>query len=302
MDTGDLNAGGLLLPEQVKTFYQMVFDIAPFSQLCRKLRMTAKVGEVDKIAIGSRILRGKTEVTGPESYRASTSFGKVDYTCARLCLPWEVSEDAYHDNIEGQGLEDRIMGMMTTQLGLDLEDLHWNSDPADVSADKDFLNLNTGWLKQITSGGHVVDGSLINGGAFCKDHLFNAYKAMPAKYFRTGNVKWMMNQATKIAWVEMISSRATGAGDLALLGTDVAQKPLGLDIVYCPSLPDGAVVLGDPQNFIIVSTWDVRIRKAAEGKDAVLNDMRYYACFLDDDPVIQELNGTVLLKNVVLPF
>jgi HK97 family phage major capsid protein len=302
MDTGDLNSGGLLLPEQVKTFYQMVFDIAPFSQMCRKLRMSAKVGEIDKIAIGSRILRGKTEVTGPAGYAAATSFGKVDYTCARLCLPWEVSEDAYHDNIEGQGLEDRIMGMMTTQLCLDLEDLHWNSDSADNGADKAFLNLNNGWLKQIRNGGHVVTASAINGGKFTKDHLFAMYKAMPAKYFRTGNVKWCMNQATKIAWVEMISSRATGAGDLALLGTDVAQKPLGLDIVYCPSIPDGTVVLGDPMNFIIVSTWDVRIRKAAEGKDAVLNDMRYYACFLDDDPVIQELAGTVICEGIELPF
>jgi hypothetical protein len=55
-------------------------------------------------------------------------------------------------------------------------------------------------------------------------------------------------------------------------------------------------------NFIIVSTWDVRIRKAAEGKDAVLNDMRYYACFLDDDPVIQELAGTVICEGIELPF
>ena len=50
MDTGDLAAGGLLLPEQVKTFYEMIFDIAPFTGLCRKLQMSAKVGEVDKIA------------------------------------------------------------------------------------------------------------------------------------------------------------------------------------------------------------------------------------------------------------
>ena len=62
------------------------------------------------------------------------------------------------------------------------------------------------------------------------------------------------------------------------------------------------MVLGDPQNFIVVNTWDVRIRKAAEGKDAVLNDMRYYACYLDDDPIIQETNGTVLCEGIDLPF
>jgi hypothetical protein len=304
---------GLILPEQVKQFYTMIFDIAPFSQQARKLRMTAKTGEIDKIYIGKRLVRPKHEATGPGAYRAANTFTRVPYTVARLCLPWECSEEMFHDNIEGEALEDKIMGMMTTQLGLDLEDLHWNSDtdytddgdpydPENPEGDEEFLRLNDGWLKQIRNGGHIVVPGGYGNGNFVKDHLFAMYKAMPAKYFRTANVKWMMNQATRIAWVEMVSSRATGAGDLALLGTDVANKPLGLEIVYCPSIPDGTIVLGDPQNFVIVNTWDVRIRKTVEGKDAIMNDMRYYSVFLDDDPIIQELDATVICEGIDLPF
>ena len=304
MTSNDM-AYGLMLPEQVKQFYVMIFDIAPFSQQCRKLRMSAKTGEIDKIYIGKRLVRGKHEGTGPDTYRAANTFAHVPYSVARLCLPWECSEDMFHDNIEGEALEDKIMGMMTTQLGLDLEDLHWNSDTAftdDTDPDYDFLTLNDGWLKQVRNSGHIVTASGINGGTFSKDHLFGMYKAMPPKFFRTGNVKWMMNAATRIAWVEMVSSRATGAGDLALLGTDVANKPLGLDIVYCPSIPDGTIILGDPQNFVIVSTWDVRIRKTVEGKDAIMNDMRYYSVFLDDDPIVQEFDATVICESIELPF
>jgi hypothetical protein len=75
---------------------------------------------------------------------------------------------------------------------------------------------------------------------------------------------------------------------------------MGFKIVVVPSLADGKVVLADPQNFIAVNTWDVRIRKAAEGKSAVMNDMRYYSIFLDDDPIIEELDAVVAINGMTI--
>ena len=286
---------GLLAPEQAKQFYVQVYQDIPWSALHRKERKTAKAGELDKIAVGTRLLRAKTEgPTGDDGYRVNPTFGRVPYTCVRLKLPWEVSEETFSDNIEGEALEDKLMRMLTTQLGIDLEDLHWNSDTgAAPGGDHDFLVLNDGWWKQLLAGAHVVNAALKNGGVICKAHFFDAYKAMPAKYLRTGKVVWAMNPATKIAWVESVSSRATGAGDLALLGADAVTKPMGFPIVDVPSLADGAVFLGDPMNLI-------RIRKAAEGKSAVMNDMRYYSVFLDDDPVIEELDAAVVIENMTI--
>jgi hypothetical protein len=301
MVTGDMTYG-LLAPEQAKQFYVQVYQDIPWSKLHRKERKTAKTGELDKIALGTRLLRAKTEgPVGDDGYRVTPTFTRVPYSCARLKLPWEVSEETFTDNIEGEALEDKLMGMMTTQLGIDLEDLHWNSDTAAApGADHDFLVLNDGWWKQLLAGAHVVDASLKNGGVICKGHFFDAYKALPAKYLRAGKVVWGMNPATKIAWVESVSSRATGAGDLALLGAEAVTKPMGFPIVDIPSLADGAVVLGDPMNFIAVNTWDIRIRKAAEGKSAVMNDMRYFSVFLDDDPVIEELDAAVVIENMTI--
>jgi hypothetical protein len=293
---------GLLAPEQAKQFYVQVYDQIEWSKLHRKERKSAKTGELDKIAVGTRLLRAKTEgPSGDDGYRVGATFGRVPYTCVRVKLPWEVSEETFHDNIEGEALEDKLMGMLTTQLGIDLEDLHWNGDTAAApGGDHDFLVLNDGWWKQLVAGAHVVDGSAINSGVVCKGHFFAAYKALPNKYLRTGRVVWAMNPATRIAWVESVSNRATGAGDLALLGAEAVTKPLGIPIVDIPSLADGKVVLGDPQNFIAVNTWDVRIRKAAEGKSAVMNDMRYYSVYLDDDPVIEELDAAVVITGMTI--
>ncbi|MCL5942745.1 MAG: major capsid protein [Actinobacteria bacterium] len=299
--TGDVTYG-LLSPEQVKQFYVQIFEQTPFSDLHRKERKTAKTGELDKMAIGSRLLRAKAEgPTADDGYRAAPTFGRVPYTCARIKLPWEVSEEVFHDNIEGEALEDKLMGMFTRQLAIDLEDLHWNGDTAAApGGDHDFLVLNDGWWKQLVAGAHIVNGALINGGAISKEHFFAAYKAMPAKYMRAGRVRWMMNPATRIGWVEAVSNRATGAGDMALLGAEAVTKPMGIEIVEVPSLDDGKVCLADPMNFISVNTWDVRIRKAAEGKSSVMNDMRYYSVYLDDDPVIEELDAAVIITGMTI--
>ncbi len=298
--TGDVSYG-LLSPEQASRFYAEISVQIPFSGLHRKETRTAKSGEVDKIAVGNRLLRPKTEgPTGDDGYRVAPTFGRIPYTCVRMKLPWEVSEDVFHDNIEGESLEDRLMGMLTRQLAIDMEDLHWNGDTTDVSGDAAFLNLNEGWWKQLVAGAHTVNGAAINGGAVSKDHFFAAYKALPSKYMMAGSVRWMMNPATRIGWVEAVSNRATGAGDMALLGAEAVTKPMGIPIVEVPSLADGKVALSDPMNFITVNTWDVRIRKAAEGKSAVMNDMRYYSVFLDDDPVIEELDAAVIITGMTI--
>ena len=293
---------GLLNDEQAKQFYVQVFETLEFSQLHRKERRTAKAGEVDKMGIGQRLLRAKDE--GPladDDYRVAPTFGRVQYTCARIKLPWEISEEAIHDNIEGEALETKWMGMLTTQLGIDLEDLHWNGDTDDAGDDADFLNLNDGWLKQLVAGAHVVDasGEGFDSTLIGKDKFFAAKRALPSKYLRGNNVRWMMNSTTQDAWNEYVSSRATSAGDAALLGA-AQQMPLGLPIARVPSFEDGVVVLADPKNFIAVNTWDVRIRKTSEGKSAVMNDMRYGSIFLDDDPIIEELDAAVVITNMTI--
>ena len=111
---------------------------------------------MDKIAIGHRLLRAKTE--GPaadDGYRVSPAFGRVHVHLRAREAPLGGLGGDLPDNIEGEALEDKLMGMLTTQLGLDVEDLHWNGDTATdpVDPDHDFLSLNDGWWKQLIAGG-----------------------------------------------------------------------------------------------------------------------------------------------------
>ena len=78
-------------------------------------------------------------------------------------------------------------------------------------------------------------------------------------------------------------------------------KPLGHSPREHPSPGDGKWrSWRRPETSSPVNTWDVRIRKAAEGKSAVMNDMRYYSVYLDDDPVIEELDAAVVITGMTI--
>ena len=124
--TGTLN-DGLLNPEQSRKFIQQTFDATNLGPLVRHEMRTAKTGEVDKIGIGRRILRKKTENTD-DGYRADVSTSSIEYATTAVRLPWEITEETLRENIEGQNFETITTNLMTTQLGIDLEDLYLNGD------------------------------------------------------------------------------------------------------------------------------------------------------------------------------
>ncbi len=157
MTTSGMNAG-LLNPEQSKEFFRMAFDTTPFSQLHRKEMRKAKQGELDKIAIGGRILRKKTE-NSDDGYRAGVETSKIEYNTKPIRLPWEITEELLRENIEGEGYEDTVMELMSTQTGIDLEDLHWNGD---LDSSDPFLNINDGWLKKSRNQKHHILWTMLN--------------------------------------------------------------------------------------------------------------------------------------------
>lgn len=293
--TGDLAAGGLLLPEQAERFIQMVFEATPFSGLHRKELKRAPRGEVDKIGIGRRLLRKKIEVTD-DNYRAGVTHAKVEYYTVPVRLPWEISEETLRQNIEGEQYEDIVMRMMATQVGIDLEDLHFNGD--ETQTEDPFVGINNGWIRQIQTGtgSHLVDC----GGdtTFDKSTMFKIVRALPKRYLGA-NTKWIMSPYRRLLWIEYLTERPTGAGDAALLGAgDQVNRPLGYQIVEVPSFPDNMIMLADPRNFIAVNTYAIKIRKTTEGREAVMQDKRLYVIHLDDDPVIEELDAVALAYGV----
>lgn len=76
--TTSVVSSGLLQPYQAKKFLQQTFDATPLMQAIRHEVRTEKSGEIDKIGIGKRKLRGKMENVD-DGYRAGVEFGSIKY-------------------------------------------------------------------------------------------------------------------------------------------------------------------------------------------------------------------------------
>lgn len=295
-------ASGLLDASQGTAFIRKLKENTSLANVMRQEVRTATTGEINKIATGSRIIRAATENTD-DGYRAGATFSAAEFLTKKVRLPWEVTEDVFHENIEGQGLETTVTSEMTQQFALDLEDLEINGNEADVSADAPFLTINNGILQQITAAaiaGRNIDGSTIASGVFGKDHLFEALYSLPNIYRRSGNLRWIVSPGRKIQWWESMTDRDTASGDAALFGDNAVNTPLGIPFLEVPALPDDVVLLADPRNFVRVISWQIRKRKVTGDTDAELAalDKRFYIFFIKHDVVVEEPDAVIRIHTL----
>lgn len=289
--TGTLSSG-LLNPEQARKFIQQTFDATNLGGLVRHEMRTAKTGEIDKIGIGKRILRKKTENTD-DNYRAGVKTSQIEYSTTAVRLPWEITEETLRENIEGQNFENIVTNLMTTQLGVDMEDLYLNGDEAtpETDEDYDFLKINDGWIKQIGNGGHVYDATSED--EMSLDMFYKALASLPNKY-NNGKLRWLMSPKRAQEWELFLLNKVVNQG--GAVPESIYTSPARIQAVECPSLDDKTILLTDPKNLIVVNTYSVQIRKTTEGREAIMQDKRFYVVHLDYDPIIEELDATAMIK------
>jgi hypothetical protein len=297
---------GLLSADQSTAFLRKIKDQAVLTSRMRQELRGSSTGEIDKLSTASRIIRAATE-NADDGYRAGAAFDRVTYTTKKVRLPWEVTEDVFHENIEGAALEATLVDEMTTQFSLDLEDLDINGDTAaGAGADQAFLQIDDGLLKVIAANapvGRRVNGAAINSGDLSKEHFFAAYRAMPNKYSAQGNLVWIMSVGMHTNWWEYLTNRAGAQGDALLGGNNaVSASPLGIPIISPPSWPDARIMLVNPRNFVRVVSWQVRRRKVTGDTDAELaaKDKRFYIYFIKRDVIVEEYDALVDMYGMVL--
>ena len=285
---------GLLQPYQAKKFLKQTFDATPLMGAIRHETRTERKGQIDKIGIGRRLLRRKTENTD-DGYRAKPKFGQIEYSCNPVRLPWEITEDTLRENIEGENFEKITTDLMTTQIGVDTEDLIINGDEATAESDPDydFLKLDTGVKKLISTGGHVID---VTGEPDMKMEMFyKAVASMPNKY-NNGKLRWLMSPTRAQQWELFLLNKVINNG--GIVPEALYKSPVAIPSMQVPNLSDDTVILIDPQNIIEVNTYNVKVRKDASSKDAIMQDKRFYVVHFDLDTLIEELDATAMIVGL----
>lgn len=256
LSTGDLQNGGLLNTEQADKFITYMFDLTTLTKL-RLIRMDKPKLEVDKIGVGTRLLRKATELS-TLSDASSFSLAKVTLTTTKLALPWDISRDTFKANIERSGVEDTVQRLMAMQAGNDFEDIAINGDTTGAAS----ISAFDGWrrLAKTDSGTHQV---MASGSGISKTIFSRMIKALPNKYrSRRADLRFYVAPNIAQDYVDTLTDRETVLGD-ALIAEGARALAYGIPVVEVPLMPSdvagtyaGAtgnhsdIFLTFPENFI----------------------------------------------------
>lgn len=297
-------AGALLPPGVSRRFIRQIKEQGTFGQAIGLDLVEEPTGTINKVTSGARLIRAAAE-NADDGYRAEVTFPTVPYATNKIRLPFEVTQDLKHENIEGEAIEQDIVGEMTDQFALDLDDLDNNGDTAaGAGPDQAFLQINDGILKQAAAlpGAQRIDGATINAGAISKEHIFALQKTMPNRFRATGRARLFMSPNRAISWREYLSNRATAGGD-AILGGERGQSPLGDAIIEVPQFPDSRIIYTPPENIRRVVSWQVRHFRVDQTTDWELatRDKVGHVYFIKEDVIYADDAAVIDLYGLTAP-
>ena len=323
---------GLLTPEQSGRFIDYMWDATTLGSQVRTIRMRANEVELDRMAIGERLVRLATEAVD-DAVNAAVAFTKVSLSTQKLRLDWELSSESLEDGLEGDALEDHIARLMAAQAANDLEDLAINGDV--FNTNDALLKSFDGWRKRLFYGGHVIDGTTIttpDGSTPGTLHrgVFNAaLRAMPRKYMgRRGALKFFTSAGllqdymyeSQLAESQLNGYREGGVGEGSGAGTNnpgpaagwSPAAPFGVRAQEVPLFPEYAidtdaatsgvqgnatgsdVWLTDPNNLI----WGVKREIQVYREFVPRKDTIEYTMYTRVGANVENPQAAVVVKNV----
>ena len=171
-------ASGILRPEQARRFIDYVWDATTLAQDGRRVTMRANTMELEKVNVGERVIRAAAQADATYT-NAGATFSKVELTTKKIRLDWEVSAEALEDNVEGAGLEDHLVRLMTNAFANDIEDLAINGDGATGS----FLSIMDGFVNKAKTNGDAHEAVVtVANDAWTPEVMQSIINAMPRKY------------------------------------------------------------------------------------------------------------------------
>ena len=317
------DSGGLLNAEQSNRFLDFVVDQSVLMQNSRVVRMRAPSMDIDKVSVGTRLMKKATEATDDGS-NAAVTFTKVSLSSVKLRLDWEVSTESLEDNIEGASLEDHLAQIMARQTANDLDDLLINGN---TSSNNGLLKALDGFVKLAKASGTVVDEA---GDNVSRSTFDRVLRNLPNKYLQRRNELRFMtgpnivqdtiyslgnpNSATEAT--AGAPSPGSMAGDAAYLqgsmranggAGSTGLSPFGIPLVEIPLMPEtvsgdysgaagnhGHIHLTFPNNHVVGLHRDITVYRQFQPK----SDTIEYTQFMRVACNIENADSYVIAKNV----
>lgn len=306
---GGASGNGLLKPDQANRFIDYMWDATTLGGRVRTERMRGNEMELNRMAVGERIVRLATEAVD-DAVNVNVKFAKVSLGSQKLRLDWELSSESLEDNIEGAAFEDHVARLLASQAANDIEDLAINGD-VNLTDDALYKSFD-GWRKRLYAGANVVDAA---GAELDKSVFHKALRAMPRRYLaQRGALKWFTSAGLLQDYVYTAQYVET-AGELKAPNVNPDVNPLATNPGWSPVSPFGFasvevplfpeydisggkqgsdIWLVDPKNLI----WGVKREIKVYREFVPRKDTIEYTMFTRVGTAVENPNAAVLVKNV----
>jgi hypothetical protein len=290
---------GILQTAFARQFMRLLVKNSKILEMATVTPLRAPKQLINKIRFNSRVLRaGQEAVALVAADRSKPDLTNVEHDAALFKAEVRISNETLEDNIEGDGIRNTIMTVLSEALSRDMEEVVVQGDTGSGDA---FLASFDGLLELVST--HVVNvGTVsINKGVW-RDMM----KSMPNEWLRNkGALRFLTSVNAEIDYRDSLADRMTIGGDRALAGLGENTAPVGysgIPVVDIPMFPENLgggtnttdAILTDPKN-IDVGIWrQFRIetdKLIREGQLLIVVTTRF-------DVVVQEELATVKATNI----
>lgn len=262
--------GGKLQDDQADTFFRKIIDRPGLIGDIRSVPMNSDTMNINKIGLGSMILRVAPTGTPPyivdgvgETYnndrnlasadRFSPTFEQVQLTVKEYLAEIHLTDDVMENNLEKDNLENVIMDLAAKRLANDLEVVLISSDSTN-GALAPVMQLQNGVLKRVTT--NVVDAG---NAAINLDVFADLQTAVPTKYMNNlSSMKYYLHHHKELAWRQALAARGTALGD-ATIQAGGPVPALGVNLQKVAQMPADQILFTDPKNIIMGIQRNMRL-------------------------------------------
>jgi len=292
---------------QVDEFIDDVVDESVLLSKIRVARRSEPSGEINRLYFSGPVTE-KASLTHSER---EPSEAQVLFDTVKLRSTFDLSSD-FMEDIKASSPEAarrRIAKLFASQIANDLEQLGIEGDDSiagTTTASDRLLCANDGWSALMDDDLPAAQDLDALGAGPSKRLYFAMLRLMPTKYKkRKKNFRWVVSPSIQEDWVELMSARATPAGDQAVEG--YIAKPTGIPMLEVPLMPVdltygtgisdcGQIWLLDPKNLVYIIQrkikWEWERNPRADTWEATVHTRA--------DVIIENENAIVRAKNVSL--
>ncbi len=253
--TGSFTYG--LTVEEADRFIDHIVDLSVLLKKIRVEKLNANQTKVDKIGLGTKVLKKQTQGTDPgETVSVSTS--QIIFNPKDIIAVVRITDNALADNIEGDAFMQHLLDMVGRAAANELEEAAMMAD--DGVADTYILDIWDGFYTRAIAGGsgaHIIDATGDTDRYWPGTDQAKAtrlLKALPHKFRQDpALLAWIQNPDIYLDYLDTLAGRETGLGDQSVTGRlDVPLR--GIQNIRMPLLPTNLTVAAETNGTFIMLT------------------------------------------------